>query len=374
MRAISIAAGVLIVALVSWAVAGAPGGPRVRLHEVAAGLARPVHVTHAGDGSGRLFIVEQGGLIKIMRGGRLLPAPFLDIRDRVVAGGDVGFFSVAFHPRYAQNGRFFVNHAAGVTPLRAIIAEYRAGRHPDTADPAGRVILEIPHRAPYHMGGLNLFGPDGKLYIGVGDGGRENDPFENGQRLDTLFGKLLRIDVDSGAPYRIPSDNPFAGRKGVSPEIWAYGLRNPWRYSFDRLTGRLFLADVGQDAREEINVIERGGNYGWKVMEGAYCRDRFTGCDTTGLEWPIIDYGRALGCAVTGGVIYRGAAIPILNGRYVFGDFCSGRIWSLDNGPRGWAMTELWDTPLHITSFGEDEDGAVYVLDYGGAMFRIDPY
>jgi glucose/arabinose dehydrogenase len=344
------------------------------LREVANGLVRPVHVTHAGDRSGRLFIVEQGGLIKIVRSGLVLPAPFLDIRDRVVAGGDVGFFSVAFHPQYARNGRFFVNHAAGRDHLKSVIAEYRAGRHPDVADPAERVILAIDHRAPYHMGGLNLFGPDGKLYIGVGDGGSANDPFESGQRLDTLLGKLLRIDIDGETPYRIPPDNPFVGRAGASPEIWAYGLRNPWRYAFDRVTGRLFLADVGQDAREEVNVIEPGRNYGWKVMEGAHCRDRFAGCDTTGMSLPIVDYGRSLGCAVTGGLLYRGAAVPILAGRYVFGDFCSGRIWSLTEGPQGWSMAELWDTPLHITSFGEDEGGEVYVLDYGGSMFRIESY
>lgn len=346
--------------------------PRVQLRPVLTGLDQPVHLTHAGDRSDRLFVVEQTGLIRIVRDGRVQPVPFLDIRRRVIAGGEMGLLSVAFHPKYATNGRLFVNYTSQEGRLKTVIAEYRASpSNPDTADPAGRILLEIGQPFSNHNGGLNLFGPDGMLYIGMGDGGSAGDPLNSGQRLDTLLGKLLRIDVDGEAPYRAPGDNPFVGRGGARPEIWAYGLRNPWRFSFDRVTGRLFLADVGQNALEEINLIERGGNYGWNVMEGTRCFRPSEGCNTAGLLPPIAEYGRSDGCSITGGYVYRGTRIRDLAGRYLFGDYCSGRLWALtESGPR-WTMSLLLETGLRISSFGEDQNGELYVVDHRGGIYRL---
>lgn len=350
--------------------------PQIELQQIATGFARPVYVTHAGDGSGRVFVVEQAGIVKIIRDGRVLTTPFLDIRDRVEMGARMGdergLLSVAFHPKYKENGRFFVNYTArkqGV--LKSIIAEYRVSSNPDIADRAERVILEIEQPFPNHNGGLNKFGPDGFLYIGLGDGGAAGDPLNAGQRLDTLLGKILRIDIEK-EPYAIPQDNPFTGRATAQGEIWAYGLRNPWRFSFDRCTGRLFAGDVGQNRIEEIDLIEKGKNYGWKIMEGSQCYDPPTRCNTQGLELPIAEYDHALGCSVTGGYVYRGTQYPSLIGHYLFGDYCSGRIWSLVQEPSGrWTMRQLLDSPFNISSFGEDERGELYVVHYGGAIYRV---
>ena len=346
--------------------------PHVELRPVLTDLDQPVYVTHAGDRSGRLFVVEQTGLIRIVRDGRLLPAPFLDIRRRVIAGGEMGLLSVAFHPGYAANGRLFVNYTSQEGRLKTVIAEYRASpSNADAADPAERILLEIGQPFRNHNGGLNLFGPDGMLYIGMGDGGSGGDPLNNGQRLDTLLGKLLRIDVDGEAPYRAPGDNPLVRRGGARPEIWAYGLRNPWRFSFDRVTGRLLLADVGQNALEEINLIERGGNYGWNVMEGTRCFRPSEGCNTAGLLPPIAEYGRADGCSITGGYVYRGTRIRDLAGRYLFGDYCSGRLWALAESGNRWTMSLLLETGLRISSFGEDQNGELYVVDHRGGIYLL---
>ncbi len=349
--------------------------PRIGLHSLATDLTDPVYVTPAGDRSGRLFVVEQAGTIRIIQNGRLLPAPFLDIRSRVISGGELGLLSVAFHPGYASNGRFFVNYTANGTGLRTVIAEYRtSAADPNVADPTERVILEIGQPFRNHNGGLNLFGPDGMLYIGMGDGGSAGDPFNNGQRLDTLLGKLLRIDVDGESPYRVPRDNPFVGRRGARGEIWAYGLRNPWRFSFDRATGRLLLADVGQHKWEEIHLIEKGQNYGWNIMEGWHCFNPPTGCRKAGLRLPIAEYDHAQGCSITGGYVYRGSRLPDLRGRYLFGDYCSGRLWVLTEGRGGrWRMTQLLSTGLQISSFGQDQEGELYVVDHRGGIYRIGP-
>lgn len=375
------ALGLIAVALVGFLSAGQPAGPaasaaplpRVVLRRVVAGLTQPVYITHAADGSGRLFVVEQAGVIRVVRDGRLLPAPFLDIHRKVIAGGELGLLSVAFHPQYATTGRLFVNYTADQGRLRTVIAEYRvSSRGADTADPAERVVLEIGQPFRNHNGGLNLFGPDGRLYVGMGDGGSGGDPFNSGQRLDTLLGKLLRLDVDGGAPYRVPPDNPFVGRGAARGEIWAYGLRNPWRFSFDRATGRLWLADVGQNAWEEIDLIERGGNYGWNIMEGAHCFNPPTDCNTAGLRLPVAEYDRSGGCSVTGGYVYRGRGVAGLAGRYVFGDYCSGRIWVLSEaGPGRWAMALLLESGMSISSFGEDEAGELYVVDHRGAVYVV---
>ena len=348
--------------------------PELTLQRVAGELTTPVYITPAGDRSDRLFVVEQDGRIRIIRNGRLLAQPFLDIRSKVVSGGELGLLSVAFHPRFNSNGRFFVNYTTDRGGrLRTVIAEYRVsvpGR--DVADAEERILLEIDQPFRNHNGGLNLFGPDGMLYIGMGDGGSGGDPMNAGQRLDTLLGKLLRIDVDGAAPYAIPPDNPFVNRAGARGEIWAYGLRNPWRFSFDRATGRLFLADVGQSQWEEINIIERGGNYGWRTMEGAHCFNPSTGCDRTGLALPIAEYDHEQGCSVTGGYVYRGSRIRALVGRYLFADYCSGRIWALaDAGGNRWAMAVALTTDFRVTSFGEDQTGELYVVDHNGAVYRL---
>ena len=358
--------------VLSLAYAGSSTAP-VRLQPLATGLESPVYVTHAGDGSGRLFVVEQAGVIRIIRNGRLLARPFLDVRSRVISGGEMGLLSVAFHPQYASNGRFFVNYTANSDSLRTVIAEYRVSDAPDVAGRAERVLLEIAQPYRNHNGGLNLFGPDGMLYIGMGDGGSGGDPHNNGQRLDTLLGKLLRLDVNGEAPYGVPRDNPFVGRAGARGEIWAYGLRNPWRFSFDRATGRLFLADVGQNRWEEINLLEKGGNYGWRLMEGAHCFNPETGCRTTGMILPIAEYGRELGCSVTGGYVYRGTRIRDLVGRYLFSDYCTGRLWSLRESGGRWVMEELRATGLTVSSFGEDQAGELYVVDHRGAVYQIVP-
>ncbi len=349
-----------------------PTIPPIRLTKVVGGLDNPVYVTHAGDGSDRLFVVEQPGRILIVRDGKVLPVPFLDIRGRTDFGGERGLLSVAFHPNYNNNGRFFVNYTRGPN-LRSIIAEYHVSpSNPDLADPAETFILRIPDPFGNHNGGLNMFGPDGMLYIGLGDGGSAGDPLNNGQSLDTLWGKVLRIDVDGAAPYTVPPDNPFVGTPNARGEIWAYGLRNPWRFSFDRCTGRLFLADVGQYSWEEVDIITKGGNYGWRIMEGNHCFNPPEGCDPTGLTLPIAEYSHSLGCSVTGGYVYRGRRNPNLVGRYVFGDYCSGLIWALtETVPGTWTMNQLLDSSLAISSFGEDERSNLYVVDHNGAVYRV---
>ncbi len=338
------------------------------------GLTEPLCVTHAGDGSGRLFIVEQPGTIRIVRNGVLLTTPFLDIRSRVTAGGERGLLSVAFHPQYRDNGRFFVNYTASRPNLKTIIAEYQVSPDPDISQTAEKVVLTIDQPFDNHNGGQLQFGPDGYLYIGMGDGGSGGDPQGNGQNLNALLGKILRIDINnSSQPYAIPAENPFLNRDGRD-EIYAVGLRNPWRFSFDRLTGRLFAGDVGQDTREEIDLIIRGENYGWNRYEASLCFNPPSGCDTsdTSFQFPVAEYGRTEGATVIGGYVYRGKVFPELDGTYIFGDFTSGRIWALQETPFGsWNRTQLLDAGFNISSFGEDESGEIYVVNYGGSVGRM---
>ena len=346
----------------------------IQLSTVASGLNTPVYVTGAGDGTSRLFIVEQAGRIRILANGALLATPFLDIRSRVRFGGELGLLGLAFHPRYADNGRIFVNYTRSTTAgLETVIAEFTvpAGSPNQSAVDSERILLTYAQPYENHNGGMLAFGPDGYLYIASGDGGAGGDPQGNGQNLSTLLGKILRIDVDSATPYAIPPTNPFAASPGRD-EIFAYGLRNPWRFSFDREGGRIFAGDVGQDALEEIDIITAGANYGWNRMEGTRCYSPATSCNRDGLTLPIHEYGRSAGTSVTGGYVYRGSAVPSLYGKYVYGDFVSGRIWALSEmGSGGWRNEELLDSPLNISSFGEDERGELYVVDYGGTVRRI---
>ncbi|HVN80731.1 MAG TPA: PQQ-dependent sugar dehydrogenase [Terriglobia bacterium] len=342
------------------------------LNPLVSGLTAPVCITHSGDGTGRLFVVEQAGRVLIIQNGSLSETPFLDIRDQVTSGGEMGLLSVAFHPNFKTNRRFFVNYTNRRPNLKSFIAEYHASPvDPNSALTGEKVLLEFDQPFENHKGGQLQFGPDGYLYIGTGDGGSGGDPMGNGQNKNTLLGKILRIDVDQGSPYAIPSDNPFVAGGGL-PEIWAYGLRNPWRFSFDRLTGSLFAGDVGQALYEEIDLINRGGNYGWNIMEGYHCYSPSSGCDTDGLTLPINEYGHDLGNAVIGGYVYRGREYPSLNGLYFFGDFGSSRIWCLAETNRGtWERTELLRLGKEISAFGEDEDGELYVVGYGGSIYRL---
>jgi glucose/sorbosone dehydrogenase len=346
----------------------------VALVPVLAGLSSPAFVTHAGDGSQRLFVAELGGDIVVRQPGASKATIFLDIRGKVMAGGERGLLGLAFHPQFPANGRFFVCYTrAGDGAI--VIAEYKASPDANVADPSERILLTIPHPTnANHNGGMLAFGPDGFLYIGVGDGGSANDPPGNAQSVDTLLGKILRIDVDhadaaAGTPYAAPSDNPFVNAAGRD-EIFAYGFRNPWRFSFDRVTGVQWVGDVGQNAREEVDMpIARGGNYGWRIYEGFACTGNDPAlCDPSTYRLPIFDYEHSRGrCSITGGYVYRGAEGALPGGTYVYGDYCSGEIFAWN----GTTQSLLLATPLNISSFGEDEQGELYVVGLGGTVSRL---
>lgn len=339
------------------------------------GLDKPIGFANAGDGSGRLFIIEQRGRIRIWQAGSLLAGPFLDLTARVDCCGERGLLGLAFHPKYAQNGYFFVNYTERLNGvLYTVIARFQVSSDPQRANPESEVrLLHIRQPFDNHNGGCLAFGPDGYLYIGLGDGGSEGDPLGNGQSLDTLLGKLLRIDVDNGTPYALPPNNPFAG--GGLPEIWAYGLRNPWRFSFDRLTGDLYIGDVGQDAWEEIDLLPAsspgGVNFGWSFFEGLH---PYKGQPPASLVLvtPVAEYSHALGESITGGYVYRGPNLPEWQGVYFYGDYGSGRIWGLLRQSDGtWQSQQLFDTGANITSFGEDESGELYLSDYNGKILQF---
>lgn len=355
--------------------AGEPEG--VDLEEIITGLDQPVYLTHAGDGSGRLFIVEQDGRVLVMEDPGAEPQPYLDLRAKVRARGEQGLLSIAFHPSFAGNGYIFASYTN--TNGDTVIERY-------TANPAGNgrpdpdsavVIITVEQPFANHNGGLIKFGPDGYLYMGLGDGGSGGDPQGHGQNPDTLLGALLRLDVDavqSGGSLA-PPDNPFVNGPGRD-ELWAIGLRNPWRFSFDRVTGDLYIGDVGQSAREEINFQPAGSpggqNYGWNIYEGT---KRFSNGDAVSdVVWPVAEYetGRD-GCAVTGGYVYRGDLLPQLQGVYLYGDYCSGTIWGLIYDGEQWRNGLIMETDLRISSFGEDEAGELYVIDHNGAVYRLVP-
>jgi len=347
------------------------------LQRIASGLSQPVALTHAGDT--RLFITEQTGTIRIYDALGLRATPFLDLRSIVLSGGERGLLSVAFHPHYRDNGLFYVYYTNRNGDNN--VARYQVSSDPDRADPAsGVVLLTIPHPTfANHNGGQLQFGPEGFLYIGTGDGGSAGDPNNNAQNLNQLLGKILRIDVDHGSPYAIPPSNPFAQRAGARGEVWAYGLRNPWRFSFDRVTGDLWIGDVGQDAFEEVDfqpVTSIGGeNYGWRKMEGQHCYNPSTNCVDAGVTFPLLEYSHAGGgCSISGGYRYRGTQIPSLQGAYLYGDYCSGTISKATQTGTSWTSTTLFATTLRISSFGEDISGELYVMDVAtGILYKIAP-
>jgi glucose/arabinose dehydrogenase len=346
----------------------------------AAGFHSPLGLEQPNDGTNRLFVAEQGGTIMIIQNGAVLAQPFLDISSKVITGGEMGLLGIAFHPAFQQNGKFYVNYVRSLSgQIQSVIAEYTASpASANIVDPASeRILLIVDQIGNFtnHKAGQLAFGPDGFLYFGLGDGGGEGDPFGHGQNTQTLLGKLMRIDVNATSPglqYRIPPDNPFVAGGGL-PEIWAFGLRNPWRFSFDRASGRLFLGDVGEDRFEEIDIIQKGGNYGWNIMEGLHCFNPPTGCNMSGLILPIAEYSHAEGDAVIGGFVYHGSNIPAVQGMYVFADLGTGKIWTLqETSPNVFTRTLVATTGKTISSLGQDQSGELYVVDYGGGnIYRI---
>src|SRR5258706_4906741 len=377
----------------AFAMAASAAPPAVTLQPFVSGLASPVEITHGNDSSGRLFVVEQGGRIRVIRNGQLLGAPFLDLSPAnggpVRSGGEQGLLGLAFHPAYVPNGRFFVYYSrqlpGDANGSEIVVERYnRSAGSADLADAAsGSIVIVIPHpQFGNHIGGKIAFGPEGYLYAAVGDGGGGGDPFGAGQSLADLRGKILRLDVDSVSPYAIPPSNSFANSSNpsVRKEIWAYGLRNPWRFSFDRATGDLLIADVGQNAWEEVDFELRGSgggrNYGWSVFEGTHCYNPPTGCSLAGHTLPVIEYGHNTngGFSVTGGYRYRGGALPALAGYYVYGDYVSGRIWAAAPDATGiWVPTQI-GTLANLSTFGEDESGELYAANLSaGTNFRGKP-
>ncbi|MDE2838975.1 MAG: PQQ-dependent sugar dehydrogenase [Chloroflexota bacterium] len=379
LRLLLIPALSLLPTVVLAGVAHAPNSalPTLELERVFPALTfeRPVLLTHAADGSGEVYVVEQRGVVH-----RIDPATpertetFLDISGRVSRGGnEEGLLGLAFDPVFAENGRFYVYYSAA-SPRRSVLSRFHI-RADGLGDPGSEsVVLEVAQPYSNHNGGMIAFGPDGMLYVALGDGGSAGDPQRNGQDIGTLLGNILRIDVtqrEGGRAYAIPADNPFAGRSDARGEIWAFGLRNPWRFSFDRETGDLWTGDVGQNALEEVDIVQRGGNYGWNVMEGSLCF-RPAACDPSPFAAPVTEYGRDAGCSITGGYVYRGQRLPELRGVYLYGDYCSGRIWGLRwDGERVTEQAQLARADFQIPSFGEDGAGEVYVLGFDGGIYTF---
>jgi glucose/arabinose dehydrogenase len=341
------------------------------------GLQSPLFVTHAGDGSGRLFVVEQAGTIRVIDRGIMQEKPFLDLRDRVsTKGNEQGLLGLAFHPDHRRNGRLFVNYNRrddGAT----VLAEYsRQSQGLQVSTATERILMVVSQPYLNHNGGMVAFGQDGYLYVGRGDGGSRGDPQNRAQDPHEWLGKILRIDVDRGRPYAIPGDNPYVNGGG-RPEVFALGVRNPWRFSFDRETGMFWLADVGQHKWEEVDLVIAGGNYGWRIMEGTHCYNPDHDCNPEGLIFPLAEYGHEQGrCSITGGYVYRGQAMPALRGTYLFGDYCSGELFAISSSANRKASTVprvLMHTGYRISSFGEDEAGEFYVVDYKGGLYRLAP-
>jgi glucose/arabinose dehydrogenase len=357
-----------------------PGGPPpvLALNSVVSGLSSPIDFQAPADGSGRFFVVEQAGIIRIVLNGALTATSFLDISSKVNFSGEMGLLGMTFHPQFPQKNLFYVHYdrLVGGSLIQSVIAEYQVSTSDPNVANAGseRILLTVNQPFGNHKGGQLAFGSDGFLYISLGDGGSEGDPLGNGQNLQTLLGKMLRIDVDhtsAGLQYAIPSTNPFASGGGL-PEIWAYGLRNPFRFSFERGTGRLFVGDVGQDKYEEVDILQSGGNFGWNVMEGMHCFNPASGCNMSGLILPIAEYDHTEGNAVIGGYVYKGSSIPSLANAYIFSDNGSGTIWELvENPPGTWTRTKLLSSNRSVSSLGQDAAGEIYVVDYNGSVLKL---
>ncbi len=358
-----------------------PDAAGIQLSAVESGFHRPIYATHAGDGTGRLFVLEQSGKIWLLADDKRATVPFLDVSGLISPSAlssrysEQGLLGLAFHPDYAENGVFFINYTD--RGGSSVVARYETmPEQTHLADPSsGQIILRLNQPYANHNGGHIDFGPDGYLYIALGDGGSANDPLGAGQNRQLLLGTILRLDIDSAFPYAIPADNPFVNEAAALDEIWAYGLRNVWRFSFDRATGDLYLADVGQNQWEEINfqpAASRGGeNYGWNAYEA---NTIFAGGGAPDHVAPFFAYRHSLGCSVTGGYVYRGSALSELQAAYLFGDYCSGRIWAAwRDSSMTWQTLELMKTNMAISSFGEDEAGEVYVIDYAGSLYRFEP-
>jgi glucose/arabinose dehydrogenase len=361
------------------------GTPKVKLMPWLKGLEKPVQLTH--DGTGRIFIVEQPGRVRLYRDGQLVRKPYLDLSDKVHVEYECGVLSITFHPDFARNGYLYINYTANVPDLRTVISKFRVDPKGEVVDPkTERVMMTIAQPYPNHNGGQCAFGPDGMFYIGMGDGGAFNDPLNSAQNPKSPLGKFLRIDVNERDPYGVPADNPFVNDPKWMPEIWALGMRNPWRFSFDRVTGLLYTGDVGQDKWEEVNVVTRGGNYGWRIREGSEMW-RPVPAPPAFVD-PILSYPHEKGSnSITGGHVYRGKQIPALYGWYVYGDYSSGRIWGLkyEGGkvvgegvlvepdpaapvtPEGKRLR-----PTQPSAFGEDAAGELYLVDINGAIYRIE--
>jgi glucose/arabinose dehydrogenase len=346
---------------------------QVNVRQLATGLPNITSIVHAQDS--RLFLTLQRGQVRIWDGTAILPAPFLDISSRVSCCGEQGLLSIVFHPRYRENGFFFVNYTD--REGKTVVARYSVTSDRNVADPNSEtVLLTVPQPFDNHNGGEMQFGPDGYLYIGLGDGGSGGDPLNNGQNLNSLLGKILRIDVDDHPPYAIPPSNPFAKSTTARPEIWAYGLRNPWRFTFDRENGDLWIADVGQGSWEEVNLQRStsigGENYGWRKMEGRHCFNPTSNCADATMTMPIVEYSHSFGCSITGGYRYRGARYPALRGLYFFTDFCSGDLWAARESATGnWTASVVLDTALDPTTFGEDENGELYLGTQDNGFYAL---
>jgi glucose/arabinose dehydrogenase len=353
-----------------------PDGKQYQLQEIASGFKRPLFLTNANDGTNRLFVVDQSGQIWVLVDGVVQKQPFLDVSGLITTrGNEQGLLGLAFHPRYKTNGLFFINYSNvnGDT----VVARYTvSSSDPNLADPnSAAFVIQIDQPFPNHNGGNLAFGPDGYLYIGMGDGGSQGDPNGNGQNPKALLGKLLRLDIDNAQPYAAPKDNAFATNPDFAPEVWALGFRNPWRFSFDRKTGDLYIGDVGQNQWEEIDFQPAGAsaglNYGWNIMEGTH---RYSGEPVKeGLTAPITEYSHSVGgCSITGGYVYRGDVLKALDGVYFFADYCSGIIWSTFRDANGAWQTNLFkDTDYSIPSFGQDEAGELYVINQGGSVLKL---
>jgi glucose/arabinose dehydrogenase len=358
----------------------APDGTAYQLVEIASGLQNPLYATSAGDGSGRLFVLEQPGVIRVIQDGQLSDIPFLDLssivnREVLSSYSERGLLGLTFHPNFAENGLFFVHYSD--RDGNTVIARYSVMADDPTLGDFNSAEIIFTHQQPFpnHNGGQIDFGPDGNLYIGLGDGGAQGDPLENGQNPSTLLAKILRINVDGEAPYSIPEDNPATTISAdFAPEVWAIGLRNPYRFSFDAATGDLYIADVGQNQWEEINFQPAdsagGENYGWNIYEATHPYSDQS--DAQGMTMPVAEYDHSQGCSVTGGYVYRGQALPELQGAYFYGDWCSGKIWATYRDEANtWQTAEFMDTEFQISGFGEDDQGELYIIDYGGRVFQL---